>query len=284
MLAYDDHDADLRHGPAAADPVVLVHGLAASRAIWRSVVPALRASGRRVVAVDVPGFGGSAPAGRGFALEPVARATWDGLPEDLGPVTLVGHSMGGAIAMTMAALEPQRVARLVLCAPAGLWRPVHVPVPAAAMGPVGLAWGATVAVRRRAEALARFPAGRRVLLGLSTAAGNLLDEDDVRMVVRAGAQARRTAEALHTVATTDLREVLGELPMPVGFLWGADDLVVPRRALVAGRAVLPDAPAEIVAGAGHLPMLERPDAFSGQFVRLLEQLGEVGRPAASASA
>lgn len=268
MLAHDDHD------PSGGSPLVLIHGLAASRTIWRQVAPQL-ARRHRVIALDVPGFGASPPAGRGFSLEAVAAAIWEGLPEDLPRATIVGHSMGGAVAMAVAAAAPERVDRLVLCASAGFWRPVRLPVPEVAMAPVGAAWDAAVHLRRRAEVLAAWSAGRRLLLGISTAPGNALGEDDVRAIVRASAQARRTAQALHAVATRDLRELCAELPVPVGLLWGGQDWVVPQRALEAARAVRPDAPVAVVDDAGHLVMLERPAAFTAALDELLDSLAGV---------
>jgi pyruvate dehydrogenase E2 component (dihydrolipoamide acetyltransferase) len=103
------------------DPLVLVHGAGTSGAIWRRATPLL-VERRRIVAPDLPGYGGSAAAGPGFALEAVAGRLALGL-EQAGvpaPFDLVGHSMGGAIAILLAARRPELVRRLVLVAPAGL--------------------------------------------------------------------------------------------------------------------------------------------------------------------
>lgn len=260
MLAFDDH--------GAGDPVVLLHGLAASRKIWARVVPRL-AEERRVVAVDVPGFGQSAPASDDFLLEEVAQAIWDGLPADLGPVTLVGHSMGGAVALRAAALAPERVDRLVLCAPAGL---LPVPMPDWLLGPAGVAWELAVQVRNRLEPFAGNPLARRFLLGTSTAPTTTLTADDVRLVIGASGDKRSTAAALRTIAHADLRPELAALPRPVGLLWGTSDMVVPTRALDAGLEARPGLPVQRIEGVGHLPMIERPDAFLAAFDTLLAAL------------
>src|ERR1700751_3332533 len=86
LLAYDD--------TGDGTPLVLVHGLATTRIIWRRVVPLL-ADERRVLAVDVPGFGESPPIGPGFVLADVADAIDDAL-HDKGVnerYDLAGHSM-----------------------------------------------------------------------------------------------------------------------------------------------------------------------------------------------
>src|SRR6266536_2354204 len=103
------------------DPLVLVHGAGTSGAIWRRSMPLL-AERRRAIAPDLPGYGGSPPAGPGFALEEVTDQLVAGL-RDAGvpaPYDLVGHSMGGAVSILLAASHPALVRRLVLVAPAGL--------------------------------------------------------------------------------------------------------------------------------------------------------------------
>ena len=103
------------------EALVLIHGLATARRIWDPVTPALAAT-RRVVTLDVPGFGESAPAGPGFEIEAVAQRIARGLAARgvRAPFDLVGHSMGAGIAAVLAADRPRAVRRVVLVAPAGL--------------------------------------------------------------------------------------------------------------------------------------------------------------------
>src|SRR5918996_5453624 len=83
----------IREAGDGDEPLVLVHGAGTSSAIWRRAM-GLPAPGRQVVAPDVPGYGGSPPAGRGFALEEVTERLADGLDEAgvAAPYDLVGHS------------------------------------------------------------------------------------------------------------------------------------------------------------------------------------------------
>ena len=111
MIAIDESG----QGP----PLVLLHGVGASRAVWRLVTPAL-AEDRHVIAPDLPGFGESAPAANGFDLDTAAAALADPLAERAGgPFDLLGNSLGGAVAFRLAIARPDLVRRLVLSAPAG---------------------------------------------------------------------------------------------------------------------------------------------------------------------
>jgi pimeloyl-ACP methyl ester carboxylesterase len=259
-LALDDRG----DGP----PLVLLHGLATTRLIWRRVVPLLGEE-RRMLAVDVPGFGESPPAGPGFDLDSVAARIDDGLLS--AGVTdgydLVGHSMGGALAVALAALRPGRVRRLVLCAPAGLratpgW---------AARGFAPLAEQA-IRLRRAAAPLADPPWGRRLLLGWGVIDATAIAPSEARAMVGASRGATRIAPALAQVASADLSSVLAELPVPVGAVWGDGDRVIsPARADVL-RSVRPEAPVELVSGAGHIAMMERPEAFACALECVLERL------------
>src|ERR1700722_13228468 len=90
------------------EPLVLLHGIATDHHIWDVVVPVLAAE-RQVVTLDLPGFGGSAPGGGEFDLGLVADRIVRGLAGRglHGPFDLVGHSLGGGIAITLAAGPPR---------------------------------------------------------------------------------------------------------------------------------------------------------------------------------
>ena len=102
---------DLGAGPV----VVLVHGLGANHEDWRLVAPALAAD-YRVVAIDLPGFGKAAALDHAPDIKDFADALWRQLDEmKIDEVAaLVGHSMGGAVAIEAALTQPARVARLAV--------------------------------------------------------------------------------------------------------------------------------------------------------------------------
>src|SRR3954452_600622 len=109
-------------GPAGAEPIVMLHGLGATKAEFLPTVPAL-APGFRTIAVDLPGFGDSAkpfPARYDAAM----FARWVGALLDalgLDRVHLLGHSMGGRVALEVGMRHPDRIDRLVLMTPSMAW-------------------------------------------------------------------------------------------------------------------------------------------------------------------
>jgi pimeloyl-ACP methyl ester carboxylesterase len=246
-------------------PLVLLHGVGTSRVVWRRALPLLAAE-RLVAAPDMPGFGASPPVGRGFALDRVADALAEDLEAELPtPFDLLGNSLGGAVALELAGRRPDLVRALVLAAPAGL-APLREPVPLLA----GRAGSVLIAARRIAGApLAGNGLVRRLLLFGTVADPVGVPADEARRMVRGSRGSVRVGAAITTVAAADLRHRLSALAMPVGFLWGAHDRVVPVSALPGLRALAPGAPAEVIAGAGHVPQVERPEEFAAAVDRLL---------------
>jgi pimeloyl-ACP methyl ester carboxylesterase len=78
--------------------------------------------------------------------------------------------------------------------------------------------------------------------------------------------------AIAAVAALDLRPRLARLETPVAFLWGERDRVVPAGALRELRALVPDAPAEVIPRAAHAPQLERPREYAAAVERLLAEV------------
>ncbi len=248
MLAYETH--------GSGEPLVLVHGLATTRVIWRRVIPLLD---RRIIAIDVPGFGASPPVGEGFDLEAVADHIAAQLPE--ARYDLVGHSLGGAITIVLAERHPEAVERLVLVAPAGLRR-----LPRAAARIAGAVTARAIPLRRRGAALADMPWGRRLLMGPGTADPTDIPPAEVRAMLAASEGATRIAEALEAAASADLRSRLEALPMPVALIWGERDRIIP-----AAETALR------IPGTGHIPMMERPEAFVAALEQALSPDGNTAR-------
>jgi len=114
----------LKAGPETGRPVVFIHGFGGDYLSWAFNQGAI-AEDRPTYALDLPGHGGSTKDVGGGTLAELAQAFMDYLDAiDAGPVHLVGHSLGGAIATTVALNAPDRVAGLTLIAPAGFGKEI----------------------------------------------------------------------------------------------------------------------------------------------------------------
>jgi pimeloyl-ACP methyl ester carboxylesterase len=250
------------------EPLVLIHGLATTRQIWGMVAPSL-ARTRRVVTLDVPGFGESAPVGAGFELEAVADRIARGLAARgiRAPFDLVGHSLGAGVALTLAAARPRSVRRLVLVAPAGLAeiRPPGSIVLAAAADRL-------LAARRRVAPLAELRWGRRMLLALAAADGASIAPMQARLMIDASAGAQRTSAALAAITRANLSPLLRRTAVPLGVIWGTEDRTIRARKVALVRDARPDARVVMIERAGHVPMVERPEEFTAALVGLLAAL------------
>ena len=253
----------------AGEPLVLLHGLGASRRLWHRAAPLL-AFDRLVLTPDMPGFGDSPPAGPGFDLDAVSDALAAPLAERAGGrFDLLGTSLGGAVALSFAAAHPELVGRLLLVAPAG-FSPRPWPVASAA----GALVDPALAVRRVVGArFASSAATRRVLLWGAVADPSLLSPADARLILESSRRATRLGAALAAVLAADVRPLLTGLADPPGLIWGERDRVVPISTLEAIRAVRPDVIAERLPGVAHIPQLERPAEFVAAVRRILGQLG-----------
>jgi pimeloyl-ACP methyl ester carboxylesterase len=251
------------------DPLVLVHGAGTSGAIWRRTMPLL-AGERRVVAPDLPGYGGSPAAGPGFALEEVSDRLAAGLA-DAGvpaPYDLVGHSMGGAIAILLAARHPERVRRLILVAPAGL-----AALPRVAAGFLGAVAAPFAAARRTvATPLAGNALVRRLALAGVARDGARVPAEHARAVLASSAGATRIGPGLASAAAADLRHALADVRAPLGLVWGEHDPVIPPRRIDVIRGARPDVALAVVPDTAHAPMLERPEAFCAALEGVLARL------------
>jgi EmrB/QacA subfamily drug resistance transporter len=249
-------------------PILLVHGLLDSSRTWRKLAPAL-ALGHRVIAPDLLGHGGSdGPSGVDYSLGGHAGILRD-LLDALGVerVTILGHSLGGGIAMTFAYHYPERVERLALISTGGLGRGVSPVLRAATLPGAGAAMRTVGA--RPVVAGGRMLASALALVRLRRPARVTLEL--VRTLDRLGDSGRRGA-FLNTVrAVIDGRgqkvSALDRLALvssiPVLVVWGTHDRVIPAAHAEFVRDALPHAEIVLMDGIGHTPHLSQP-AYVGE--------------------
>jgi pimeloyl-ACP methyl ester carboxylesterase len=250
------------------EPLVLLHGIGTNGTIWRRVIPSLAAE-RIVVAPDLPGLGRSDAADAEFDLDAVAGALSAELARRASaPFDLVGNSLGGAIALLLAARHPELVRRLVLVSPAGF-----TPRPPAISALLGVIGPHAIALRRRIGSQFAWSAtARRVLLWGNIAEPQRLPGADARAMLESSRGSAQIGPALASIVQADLRDELAGLTRPLGVIWGERDRVVPIRTLEVIRELRPDAVVETIPRAAHVPHVERPEEFVAVLRRVLGRL------------
>lgn len=246
----------LEVGPTDAPPLLLIHGIGEGGVHdFQSILPAL-AEQYHVYAVDVPGFGNSSRSAALYSPERYVRFLHEAAQTHLPrPINLVGHSMGGAIALLYAHHHPRMVSRLVLIDAAGILHREAL-----------TQYIATSGIGHLFE-----PAGRIVgdLTGLlvSRAPGPeaLLENDTARSVVLPEPkQVAAAALIVHNfgppVAETRVRTLL---------IWGRNDFIAPLRTATLLAARLPHVRLEILERSGHVPMDTEPELLASQMLEWL---------------
>ncbi len=246
-------------------PIVLIHGMVNSSKHWRDV--ALRLGERHtVIAPDLIGHGDSATPRGDYSLGAHAAAIRDLLVAiGVGPATIVGHSLGGGVAMQYFWQFPERVERLALVSSGGLGPEVSPMLRGAALP------GASVALRAATSG--------RTLRGLTALADRLgragsAQAAPLRAVIRAirplgsGGGRRAFVETLRSVidvrgqrvSAVDRLYLLG--PVPALIVWGERDRTIPLEHGRAAHEAIPDCRFVTLPRAAHFPHLEDPDGLA----------------------
>lgn len=246
-------------------PVVLVHGHAGAWQNWLENIPHLAAS-RRVVALDLPGFGGS-PLPQGGRISVAGYVSvLDRLCArlQLGPATIIGSSMGGLVAAEFAVAHPQRVDRLVLVSPAGLsQRYMRIPrrVLAHSSAPLRVINRASRYSPGRARFMARRVRLRRAGLGGAVRHPELIAPELAAVLMSANGQPGAPGAAA-AVARHEMRATLAQINRPTLIVWGAEDAIVAPAAAAQFTRLIHGARSVMLPDTGHVPMLERPAHFN----------------------
>ncbi len=268
------HGHSLTYAEAGSGPVLLlIHGMGGTFENWEAVIEPL-ARDHTVIAPDLPGHGRSAPGGGDYSLGALATALRDlllALGHDR--ATLVGHSLGGGIAMQFAHQFPEIVERLVLVSSGGLGPEVSLVLRAAALPGADLFISATAGAGGRVGSILRRGLGA---VGLSPNA-------DLAEVARGYASLSDPERRGAFLAT--LRSVVGTRgqrvdaedrlylaeSLPVLIIWGERDPIIPvghgrhaHEAIRGSRLV-------VFEGVGHLPQLEAPGRFIATLDRFLAE-------------
>lgn len=277
-------------------PVLMVHGLISERGTWDGEITAL-ADDHRVIAPDLFGHGasvGSDPADpdlpNDYSLGGHAAALRDLLDElGLRQVVVVGHSLGGGIAMELAYLFPERVSALVLVSSGGLGSELSPALRAATLPGsewilplIGSDWArycgnTTLSVMRRIGLPWVSASTTAAWTGMATFSDALKRSAflaTTRAVIGLGGQ---------RISALPRLEQLADRPILV--IWGGRDRLIPPVHAAAVKSLLPDSTIEIFARAGHFPHLDEPDrfhrvlmSFLGKHAKKARRTGATARP------
>jgi pimeloyl-ACP methyl ester carboxylesterase len=262
-------------------PVVLIHGVGGWAENWREVMAPIAATGRRAIAVDLPGFGESEAPGRVRHFGPddafypeFVLALMDAL--DLPTAHLIGSSMGGAVAYMAAVSAPDRVPSLTLAASGGLGREIALFLRLATLpGMIALA-----------RLVGRPHQGREVLrtcfFDASRIPESLYEESErygfdsypefVR-ALRSGVTVRGVRPRLHAHWVGQASRYTA----PVLVVWGREDAVLPVHHAAGAKELFPQAEVHLIERCGHLPMIERTAEFLAAALPFLDR-AEVASP------
>jgi pimeloyl-ACP methyl ester carboxylesterase len=247
-------------GPA----LLLIHGIAGTNAVWESVFGELAAD-HAVIAPDLPGHGDSGASAGDYSLGAMA-ATVSDLLLALGHerATVVGHSLGGGVAMQFSYQFPELCERLVLVDSGGLGREVSLLLRSATLP------GSEFVLPLLAQPRL-LDAGRSVGRLLSGLGIGIRTDIDQLARGHASLADREAREAfVHTlrsivdpggqrVSATD-RLYLAE-NMPFLIIWGARDRIIPVEHGRAAHRQVPGSRLEEFADSGHFPQLDEPERF-----------------------
>lgn len=269
----------LDSGHGRGTPLVLLHGTGAHSGHWQWNIPAL-AQDRQVVAIDFPGFGGSELSARDASVEGYARTVLTAADRlDLTRFDVCGHSLGGLVGAEIAQMAPERVRRLVLVggSASAILLLARSPVRGALRHPsVARAVAVELLLARRAvtPALASAAARRRRLraLTLRFAAGDpgaMSPAAALELIRGAGAPGYMPAVAAHrTYARGRSRDA--RIVHPTLALFGDRDRLTPTWEVDRLRLRTDALQSVILHRAGHIAMMERPEAFNRVVLAFLD--------------
>jgi pimeloyl-ACP methyl ester carboxylesterase len=260
---------------ARGTPVLMIHGVGGWAENWREVMEPIAASGRRAIAVDLPGFGETEAPGKVAHFGPknpyYARfviALMDAL--ELPAAHLIGSSMGGAVAYMAAVTAPVRARSLTLVASGGLGKDIALFLRLATLpGMIALA-----------KVFGKPHQGREVLRSCFFDATRIPETlyaeserygfDSYPEFVRA-LRSGVTIRGVRSSVRDHWLNRAAAYHAPVLAVWGREDAVLPIHHLAGAKDVLPQAEVQIIERCGHLPMIERTQEFLAATLPFLDR-------------
>jgi pimeloyl-ACP methyl ester carboxylesterase len=244
----------------SGEVVLLLHGIAGSSQTWRALIGPLSRR-YRVVAPDLLGHGNSTKPRSDYSLGALSVLVRDILDElGIDRASIVGHSLGGGIAMQFLYQHPGYVDRLVLIGSGGLGPDVGLTLRLASLP------GSELVLPVIAARLLLSPGDRVWSMLRKIGVESPLGEEYWRAYCSLSDGPTRQAflRTLRSVvdrrgqAVSALSKLNSRTDFPVMVIWGQRDTVIPVQHAYAARGVRPDVRLEVLADVGHFPHVERP--------------------------
>ncbi len=240
--------------------LLLLHGMGGSTETWRSMIGPLSRH-HRVIAPDLPGHGESDKPRRDYSLGAFAVLLRDFLDElGVTRATIVGHSLGGGIAMQFMYQHPDYAQRLILISSGGLGPDVGFTL--RLLSAPGAEFVLPVIAPRRV-----LTAGARVWAWFHKAGLESPRGEEIWRSYSSLADAPTRQAFLRTLrsvvdyrgqAVSALTRIAGRTDVPVMAIWGDQDAIIPVAHAYAAQQIRPDIRLEVLPGVGHFPQAERP--------------------------
>jgi pimeloyl-ACP methyl ester carboxylesterase len=260
-------------GEETAPPVVLIHGYSASTYTWSNAAPRLAAEGFRVFVVDLIGFGFSQkPAWSDYTIDTQARMIVRFMNRlGIGRAVVVGSSYGGAIALSVALDNPERVEKLILSAAVCNDEIKNLPLTRLVTTPV------------LGEVFAPFLTGSKTYVrarlknSLNPANHHLIDEtrvESIMLPLQAADSHRSLLATLKNWHADRLERDAQNLNVPTLLIWGEDDKVIPLYNGDKLHRAIPDSRLIVFKNCGHMPHEE----YTNEFVELVADFARATKP------
>lgn len=256
-------------------PLVFIHGLSGSWQNWLENIPFF-ARTRRVVALDLPGFGSSEMPREKISIKGYG-AFVDRFLHAIGieRAAIVGNSMGGYVAAEVAIAFATRIEKLVLVSAAGISsqelrdeRALALLRRTRTILAMTTGW-----VAARSDTLSRRPAMRRALMRMVAAHGDRLPAPLVAEQLR-GSGKPGFVDALDALTDYPIVDRLERITAPTLIVWGRNDPLIPVRDASIFQEHILNARTLVYDDTGHVPMFERPARFNRDVDAFLQEPGE----------
>jgi 3-oxoadipate enol-lactonase len=256
VLPHDDR--------GQGDPVILLHGFPLHRGIWKGQIETLAAK-NRVIAFDLPGYGQASTFHCPETLDGFT-AIFDASAHAIAspPAVLMGHSMGGYLALEQYGAHPERVRALILTSTRS-------------------EADSDEQAEKRHETIARLRQDGPGSFSVQTARNLLAPANasnpdlftTVLQAIRSAPVSSLVATLLTLASRPDFTDFVASIQVPTLVIWGAEDRVIPPERSKALAAAIPGAKGVEIPGAGHLPFLENPAAYNQAVLEFLGKIPEL---------